>query len=264
MRCLALRWAVAGLMCATLAGCSSGTAPVPGEQATSLSVPAGSQQLWCAGTGPAVVLVDGIGDDATSAQWLEVERALAEDAHVCRYDRLGTGESSVPAAGRGADELAAELDAVVEHAAGGDGVIVVAHSFGGYLAMIYADRHPDRVAGLVLVDALDPSVGVLRGTGATTLDDVAMANEQLDLSDVETAAGAVTKLKGDPPLVVLSRGRDTTESWTTGQEHLASLSGRSSREVVPGAGHQIPSDDPQVVVAKVEGVLDRLPVTRPR
>jgi pimeloyl-ACP methyl ester carboxylesterase len=219
-----------------------------------------------------VVLVNGIGDDATSAQWLEVERALAKDARVCRYDRLGTGESSVPVRGRGADELAAELDAVVEHAAGGegvehaaggDGVIVVAHSFGGYLAMIYADRDPDRVDGLVLVDALDPSVGVVRGTGATTLDDVAMANEQLDLGDVEAAAGAVTKLKGDPPIVVLSRGRDTTESWTRGQEHLASLSGRSSHEVVPGAGHQIPSDAPQVVVAAVERVLDRLQVTRP-
>ena len=263
MRCLALRWAVAGLMSATLAGCSSGTEPVPGEQATRLSVPAGSQQVWCAGAGPAVVLVNGVGDDATSAQWLEVERALAKDARVCRYDRFGTGESSVPVGGRGADELATELDAVVEHA-GGDGVIVVAHSFGGYLAMVYTDRHPDRVDGLVLVDALEPSVGLLRGTGATTLDDVAMANEQLDLGDVETAAGAVTKLKGDPPLVVLSRGRDTTESWTTGQEHLASLSGSSDRKVVAGAGHQIPSDAPQVVVSAVEGVLDRLRVTQPR
>ena len=101
MRCLALRWVVAGPMCATLAGCSSRTEPVLGEQATSLRVLAGSQQVWSAGAGPAVVLVNGIGNDATSAQWLEVERELTRDVRVCRYDRLETGESSVPVGGRG-------------------------------------------------------------------------------------------------------------------------------------------------------------------
>jgi pimeloyl-ACP methyl ester carboxylesterase len=254
---------VVGLTVATLAACSSGPESVPGEQATGLSVPAGTQQVWCAGTGQAVVLVSGIGDQATSAQWLEVERGLAEDARVCRYDRPGTGESSLPAAGRGADELAAELDAVVEHAAGADQVILVAHSFGGYPALIYTDRHPDRVSGLVLADALDPSVGLLRGTGATRLEEVAMADEQLDLADIQTAVESVTGLDGNPLLVVLSRGQDTTAAWTAGQEHLASLSTRSASEVVSGAGHQIPSDDPQAVVAAVRNVLDRLLITQP-
>ena len=257
MHCLAVRRAVVGVMSLALAACGHSLGPVPGERAADLEVPAGSQRAWCAGSGPAVVLVSGIGDEASSAQWLEVERALAEDARVCRYDRPGTGESRAPAAaGRGADELVAELEAVVQHAAGGDDVLLVAHSFGGYLARIYADRHPDRVSGLVLADALDPSVGLLRGTGATTLDEVAMADEQLDLRDVETAAQSVTRLDGDPPLVVLTRGQDTTRSWTTGQRALAALSGRSDSTVVRGVGHQIPSQAPGAVVTAVEGLLD--------
>jgi pimeloyl-ACP methyl ester carboxylesterase len=203
-----------------------------------------------------VVLVNGIGDDATSEQWVEVERALAGSARVCRYDRPGTGANHAPrAAARGADELDAELDAVVDHAAGGEPVVLVAHSFGGYLARIHADRHPDRVDGLVFVDALDPSVGLLGGTGAPSMEEVAMADEQLDLRDIEQAARSVTALQDDPHLVVLVRGEGAGRPWTAGQERLAALSGRSKTVVVPGAEHQIPSEAPQAVAAAVEDVL---------
>jgi hypothetical protein len=90
---------------------------VPGEVAAEVGAPTGSQQVWCAGDGPAVVPVNGIGDDATSEQWIEVERALTS-TRVRRYDRPGTGADHAPrAAGRGAGELDAELDAVVDHAA---------------------------------------------------------------------------------------------------------------------------------------------------
>lgn len=239
-----------------LTSCGGGSDPVPGEQAAEVSVSTGSQQVWCAGDGPAVVLVNGIGHDATSAQWVEVERALTASARVCRYDRPGTGGSDAPRiSGRGADELDAELDAVVDHAAGGGRVVLVAHSFGGYLARTYADRHPDRVDGLVFVDALDPSVGVLRGTGASSREEVAMADERPDLGDIERAAQSVTTLADSPHLVVLVRGEDAGEPRMAGQQQLAALSGRSRTVVVPDAGHQIPSEAPEAVAAAVEDVL---------
>lgn len=249
------RGPVAALLAAALlAGCGTGPDPVPGEEQATVR----AQRVWCAGAGPAVVLVNGIGDDASAAQWLDVHRELADRARVCRYDRPGTGDSAAPrTAGRGADALDAELDAVVRHAAGDDAVVLVAHSFGGYPARVYAARHPDRVAGLVLVDALDPSVGLARGTGAGTLADVPMAGERLDLRDVEAAAAAVAVLPGDPPLVVLSRGRDGSPAWTAGQEALAGLSARS-RSAVVDAGHQLPSEEPQAVAGAVEELLDEL------
>jgi pimeloyl-ACP methyl ester carboxylesterase len=239
-----------------LTSCGAGGDAVPGEVAAEVGAPTGSQQVWCAGDGPAVVLVNGIGDDATSEQWTEVQRALTGSARVCRYDRPGTGANHAPrAAARGADELDAELDAVVDHAAGRGPVVLVAHSFGGYLARVHADRHPDRVDGLVFVDALDPSVGLLGGTGAPSLEEVAMADERLDLRDIEQAARSVTALEDDPHLVVLVRGEGAGRPWTAGQERLAALSGRSETVVVPGAGHQIPSEAPEAVAAAVEDVL---------
>lgn len=227
-----------------------------GEDAASLEVPAGTQQVWCAGQGPGVVLVNGIGDQASSHQWLDVQGRLAQDAHVCRYDRPGTGDSPPPTlTDRGPEALALELGAVVDHTTDSK-VILAAHSFGGYLAQLYAERHPQRVRGIVFVDALDPSVGLLLGTGADDLGEITMADEQLDLRALETAAAAVTKLPADIKIGVLLRERGVTQAWTAAQHRLAALSPRSSIEVVEGAGHQIQTDAPQAVANAVRKLLD--------
>ena len=82
-----------------------------------------------------------------------------------------------------------------------------------------------------------------------------MADERLDLDDVERAARSVTALADDPHVVVLVRGEGATEPWLAGQQQLAALSGRARTVVVPDAGHQIPSEAPEAVAAAVEDVL---------
>lgn len=227
-----------------------------GEVAASLELPVGTQQVWCVGQGPGVVLVNGLGDQASSRQWLDVQSQLADDARVCRYDRPGTGGSPPPTrGGRGPEALTHELGAVVDHTTDGE-VVLVAHSFGGYLARLYAERHPQRVRGVMFVDALDPSVGLLRGTGADALGAVAMADEQLDRRALETAAAAVTQLPADIEIGVVVRERDVTQAWMEGQHRLAALSPRSNVEVVEDTSHQVPTDAPQTVADAVRRLLE--------
>ena len=105
------------------------------------------------GGGPSVVLEAGLG--ASSISWCLVQPGLAEFATVCSYDRAGLGWSAPSPTPRTASNLATELRAALDASGISPPWILVAHSAGAFTAQLFAARHPERVAGLVLVDPVD-------------------------------------------------------------------------------------------------------------
>lgn len=105
----------------------------------------------CSGDGfPPVVLESGIA--ASSLSWSVVAAQVAAFTRVCTYDRAGLAWSDAPSSPRTFTRMVDELEAVIAHAAAGERCILVGHSFGSFLVRGYACRHPDSVAGMVLVD----------------------------------------------------------------------------------------------------------------
>jgi pimeloyl-ACP methyl ester carboxylesterase len=243
----------AGVAVAVLAGGCGGAPPwgavedAAGER----------QRVQCRGAAaPAVVLVHGIGDRASSASYEDVIERLPADRRVCRYDRPGAGDSPAPRrAGRTAADLDAELDAVVRAADPARPVVLVGHSFGSYPVLAYTAGHRERVAGAVLVDGVEPGLGLAAALGADSLDAVPQAREGLDLPAVQRGtAELVTGGReefADLPLTVLRRGRGTTPAWLTSQERLAALSRQGTLAVAEEVGHDIPTDDPEAVAAAI-------------
>jgi pimeloyl-ACP methyl ester carboxylesterase len=121
--------------------------PAPGEL---IDVGGHRLHVTCRGTGPPVLLEAGIA--ASSLSWAAVAPKVAEFARVCTYDRAGLAWSDVASCPRTFDRIVNELAAVIAQIAGGDRCILVGHSFGSFLVRGYANRYPDAVAGLVLVD----------------------------------------------------------------------------------------------------------------
>lgn len=103
-----------------------------------------------AGSGPAILLIHGIGDNSTT--WTDVHTKLAQRFTVIAPDLLGHGQSdkpradySVAAYANGMRDLLSVLD--IER------VTIVGHSLGGGVAMQFAYQFPQLVERLILVSA---------------------------------------------------------------------------------------------------------------
>ncbi len=107
----------------------------------------------CVGNGETTILLEA-GGGLFSLGWVSVQAAVASatGTRVCAYDRAGLGwsdENPVPYS------IAGEVEALHRGLTvlGIKGkLVLVGHSYGGFMARLYASRFPQGVIGLVLVD----------------------------------------------------------------------------------------------------------------
>jgi pimeloyl-ACP methyl ester carboxylesterase len=107
--------------------------------------------LICSGAGSPTVILEASGL-ATYRDWLTVQPEVAKLTRVCSYDRAGLGWSDPGPRPRDARHLADDLAALLDKAKLPPPYVLVGHSAGGFPVRLYAQEHPDKVVGLVLVD----------------------------------------------------------------------------------------------------------------
>jgi non-heme chloroperoxidase len=102
------------------------------------------------GSGRPLVFLAGLG--ATAHVFDDFAPKLTPEYHVYGITRRGYGASSVPGSGYTADRLGDDVLAVLD-ALGLARPVLVGHSIAGEELSSIASRHPERVAGLVYLDA---------------------------------------------------------------------------------------------------------------
>lgn len=130
-------------------------APYASPQQRVQVAPGRSIHVICMGQGSPTVILSA-GADGWAADWRLVQPQIAAKTRVCAWDRAGHGFSS----GSPDPQDTAHTEADLEQALAGAGVtgplVMVAHSLGAFETLIFADRQPDRVAGMVMVDPSNP------------------------------------------------------------------------------------------------------------
>jgi len=242
----------------------------------------------CSGQGsPTVILEAGLGGGSGSGYWARIIAGVAETTRVCAYDRANTGRSDEARTPRTLQDAARDLHDLLGTARIGGPYILVGHSLGGELVRVFADQYPEEVAGIVQVDAAHPDLGsrLLAGLPPEAADEpegvmfwrrfLTWASDSNgspypDPEGWDTRASnaqvRATKPLGDLPLVVISRSPDSpffaagspplpTETnarllqiWQDLQVELAGLSTNSTHVIAVRAGHQIPNEEPALVV----------------
>ncbi len=212
---------------------------VPGRE-----VGIAGHRVWVQESGPAhtdrppVVLLTGAGDQTES--WMLVRRRLSESFRVIGYDRVGMGGTEDRPGPRTLRKYVDELAGVLAAAQITEPVLLVGHSFGGLIAQAYAAADPNRVAGLVLVDAVNPAITRSRVIRLGLAVNVGLARTLKALSPlgVTRALFAINAMPLYPEQHRLRAAASADENRRWVGTMCAGFAGNAAREiaaVLPGA-----------------------------
>ncbi|HVN44779.1 MAG TPA: alpha/beta hydrolase [Steroidobacteraceae bacterium] len=116
--------------------------------------------MHCAGSGrPTVILMAGI--FSWSLVWYKTQPLMAQTTRVCAFDRAAYGFSDPPPRPQILSDVVNDLHAVLTGGAIPGPYVLVGHSLGGLEARVYAQRWPQEIAGMVLVDTAVAAEGLI-------------------------------------------------------------------------------------------------------
>lgn len=108
--------------------------------------------MECHGKGLPVVLLEG-GISTVTPIWNPVIELVSPWARVCAYDRAGMGWSDPGPEPRTSEFIAEDLNMLLAASKLPPPYVLVGWSFGGLNVRVFANKYPEKVAALVLLDA---------------------------------------------------------------------------------------------------------------
>ena len=127
--------------------------PMPGQL---IDVGGRGLHLHCTGSGSPTVVIQPGGRGLLLGHGVD-RASCRRETRVCVYDRAGRGWSEPSASPQDATLIATDLHTLLERGEVPGPYVLAGHSFGGLYVLTYADRYPDEVAGMVLVDSTNPA-----------------------------------------------------------------------------------------------------------
>ena len=109
-----------------------------------------SLNIHCIGEGSPTVVLEG----AVGYRWTPIQREVATFTRACWYDRAGHGWSDPGPSPRTSAPVASDLHALLKATAVPPPYVLVGASGAGFPVRVFAGRHLNEVAGVVLVDAV--------------------------------------------------------------------------------------------------------------
>jgi pimeloyl-ACP methyl ester carboxylesterase len=182
---------------------------------------------------PVVVFEAGIA--ATSLSWSLIQPEIAKLTRTASYDRAWLGWSDATPKRRGIDQVVEELRTLLDGAGLVAPRILVAHSFGGLVARVYAARYPAEVAGMVLVDPVaagewaNPSESHRKSLGRG----IALSRRGAILARLGVVRFAVNLLSAGSPSVPMLVAQASAGRGAAFTQRIVGEIGKLPREVWP-------------------------------
>jgi len=266
---------------------SAGAPPAGRDFLKNVDIGGRSLSIACVGptdTGrPTVIFEAGLGGD--KRVWSDVLSSLQATDRACSYDRAGVGMSKPGPIPQTTDGQVDDLRKLLAAVGVKPPYVLVGYSVGGWNVLVHAGRYPKDVVGVVMVDVRPPLVSdafrkALPPKAAGESEAIRQTREDLTeweydpsgnpegLDLIKSAAQAAASPGfGDDPLVVLVAGEKEDDGlpaslaatfdriWMDQVAMLTKLSSKGRQEIVPRATHDLPYEQPEVVLDAVHEVL---------
>jgi pimeloyl-ACP methyl ester carboxylesterase len=224
-------------------------------------------------------------------QWVNLPERLAREtgSTVISYDRAGFGKSDLPEVPH---DMRLEVhwlwDALAQLGRDKD-LLLVGHSFSGWMIRLEASEHPDAVRGIVFIDPF--TAEFVDQLGIEYLDNHPMTGKiPFDTSDpakLTSLQKALVRMVGGGlgpkmeimrttiipegiPVVIITSGRpilpkeEDQQAWRRAHERMAASIPGAVLIVAEDSGHMIPWSQPNLIVESVKRVLSDIRGKEPR
>jgi pimeloyl-ACP methyl ester carboxylesterase len=235
-------------------------------------IPVNGQNMFirCGGVrhGPAVVFESGNG--GTADDWRLVQPTIDKRTQACTYTRMDVGRGGsrngyvIPTE----DDIVRQLHSLLAEAGVPPPYVIVGHSYGGMLGRRYSTVYPGEVVGMVFVDsAHEEAIWRFRAIAPNSIRGI---SESDLLRQGFLPQGQTLKWHEDIPLVVIEHGLPVADTGdpnkNAGMERemdaldldLVQRSRYGKLVWARHSHHNVPFEDPEVVIRATNDVLDEV------
>ena len=227
-----------------------------------------------------ILLESGGGMD--SGEWDQIAPELAHrsGATIVSYDRAGFGKSDLPDTPIDMREEVEWLWRGLQKLNLDQNLILVGHSFGGWMIRLFASEHPEAVCGMVFVDPFTNEIVNLLGVDYldnhpmvgripfdTSQPDKLTKYQKALVRMVGTGLGPkmemmkTSSVPPDIPVMVITCGKpflpksDEQEAWRSSHEQLTASIRNATLIVAEESDHMIPYRQPELIIDAVIKVM---------
>jgi len=235
------------------------------------------------GSSLTILLEAGGGMDSNVWSKLAPDLAQKTGATIVSYDRAGFGKSDLPETPYDMREEIDWLWQGLKQLGLDKNLILVGHSYGGWLIRLIANDHPDAIRGMVFVDAFNCEF--VNALGMEYLDNHPMAGKlpfdtsQPDkLTKVQRAGIRMvgeglapkmaimrnTSVPVNIPVRIITAGKpflpkpEEQQAWRQAHEKLASSIEGAVLIIAEQSGHMIPWSQPDIIIDTVLELISQI------
>ncbi len=233
------------------------------------------RKLYCKynnNNGPSVVFEAGLGD--TRETWNYIQEEISTGVSSLSYDRAGVGKSDRVEIPRSCMDMVYDLSELLSKVPLEPPFIIVAHSFGGLVARLFASMYPELVAGIILIDSaveykelfyekvlLKPQIDANREYYSNPM----LNSEKIDKVQSYNQISSNKNLKNIPLTIIMRGLPDNFDADLPNdkllevdqklQHNLKKLSTKSKVIIAEYSSHYIQQQQPELVIREIKNLI---------